>query len=120
MFFYWHTCAFIFVQFFIVLIPHSHQSLTCLKSGVDYSRFIGNDTAEELITPPLTLFIPGFLAGVVPERGVFHLHPVTPLSLKSDDSNFVQNRPFSFRARPRFQTEYIIIIITSEALRQVI
>ena len=22
--------------------------------------------------------------------GVFHLHPVTPLSLKSDDSNFVQ------------------------------
>ena len=23
--------------------------------------------------------------------GVFHLHPVTPLSLKLDDSNFVQN-----------------------------
>ena len=23
--------------------------------------------------------------------GVFHLHPVTPLSLKSDDLNFVQN-----------------------------
>ena len=22
---------------------------------------------------------------------VFHLHPVTPLSFKSDDSNFVQN-----------------------------
>ena len=39
----------------------------------------------------LTLFIPGFLAGVVPGRGVFHLHPVTPLSSKSDDSNFVQN-----------------------------
>ena len=32
-----------------------------------------------------------FLAGVVPGRGVFHLHPATPLSLKSDDSNFVQN-----------------------------
>ena len=23
--------------------------------------------------------------------GCFHLHPATPLSLKSDDSNFVQN-----------------------------
>ena len=36
-----------------------------------------------------------FLAGVVPGGGgggvVFHLHPVTPLSFKSDDSNFVQN-----------------------------
>ena len=31
-----------------------------------------------------------FLAGVV-LGGVFHLHPVTPLSFKSDDSNFVQN-----------------------------
>ena len=40
----------------------------------------------------LTLFIPGFLAGVVPGGGgVFYLHPVTPLSFKSDDSNFVQN-----------------------------
>ena len=37
----------------------------------------------------LTLLIQGFLAGVVP--GAFHLHPVTHLSLKSDDSNFVQN-----------------------------
>ena len=38
-----------------------------------------------------------FLAGAVPGGGgavewsVFHLHPVTPLSLTSDDSNFVQN-----------------------------
>ena len=32
-----------------------------------------------------------FLAGVVPWKGVFHLHPMTPLSLKSDDSNFVQH-----------------------------
>ena len=34
-----------------------------------------------------------FLAGVVPGPGgdVFHLHPVTPLAFKSDDSNFVQN-----------------------------
>ena len=39
----------------------------------------------------LTLFIPGFLADVVPGRGVSPLHPVTPLSLKSDDSNSVQN-----------------------------
>ena len=31
----------------INLIPHSHQNLSCLTSGVDYSRFIGNDTAEE-------------------------------------------------------------------------
>ena len=38
----------------------------------------------------LTLFIPRFLAGVVPGR-CFNLHPVTHLSLKSDDSNFVQN-----------------------------
>ena len=34
-----------------------------------------------------------FLAGVVPwgRGGVFHLHPVTPLSLKLDDLNFVQH-----------------------------
>ena len=31
-----------------------------------------------------------FLACVV-RRGGFHLHPVTPLSFTSDDSNFVQN-----------------------------
>ena len=43
------------------------------------------------VSARLTLFIPGFLAGVRPGRGVFHLHPVTPLSFKSDDSNFVQN-----------------------------
>ena len=30
---------------------YSHQTLSCLRSGVDYSRFIGNDTAEELLTP---------------------------------------------------------------------
>ena len=37
--------------------------------------------------------IPGFLAGTAPGGGedVFHLHPVTSLSLKSDDLNFVQN-----------------------------
>ena len=41
----------------------------------------------------LTLFIPGFLAGVERRRreDVFHLYPVTHLSLKSDNSNFVQN-----------------------------
>ena len=38
----------------------------------------------------LTLFIPGFF-GWCSTRGVFHLHPVTPLSFKSDDLNFVQN-----------------------------
>ena len=34
-------------------IPHSHQNLSCLRNGVDYSRFIGNDTSEELLTPLL-------------------------------------------------------------------
>ena len=29
------------------LIPNSHQSLSCLKSGVGYSWFISNDTVEE-------------------------------------------------------------------------
>ena len=38
----------------------------------------------------LTLFIPGVF-GWCSTGGVFHLHPVTPLPLKSDDSNFVQN-----------------------------
>ena len=38
----------------------------------------------------LTLFIPSFLAGEVPGGG-FYLHPITPLSFKSEDSNFVQN-----------------------------
>ena len=34
-------------------IPNSHQNLCCLRSGVDYFRFIGNDMAEELLTPLL-------------------------------------------------------------------
>ena len=29
------------------LILYSHQNLSCLKSGVDFSGFIGNDTVEE-------------------------------------------------------------------------
>ena len=32
------------------IIPHSHQNLSCTGSGVDYSRFIGNNTDEELFT----------------------------------------------------------------------
>ena len=36
---------------FVTFIPHSHQNLSCLKCGVDYSRFIGIYTAEELLTP---------------------------------------------------------------------
>ena len=39
----------------------------------------------------LTLFIPGFFGWCSTGKGVFHLHPVTPLSFKSDDSDFVQN-----------------------------
>ena len=28
-------------------IAHSHQNVSCFRSGVDYSRFVGNGTAEE-------------------------------------------------------------------------
>ena len=42
------------------------------------------------LSDSLTLFKPGFLAGVV-RGGGFQLHPLTPLSLKLDDSNFVPN-----------------------------
>ena len=35
------------------VVPHSHQTSSYLRSGVDDSRFIGNDTAEELLTPLL-------------------------------------------------------------------
>ena len=31
------------------IIPQSYQNLSYLRSGVDYSRFIGSDTAEELL-----------------------------------------------------------------------
>ena len=37
----------------LTFIPHSHQNLSCVKTGVDYSRFTVNDTAEELLTPLL-------------------------------------------------------------------
>ena len=30
-----------------LLIPHSQQNLSCLRSGVDYSQIIGSGTAEE-------------------------------------------------------------------------
>ena len=30
-----------------LLIPHSHENLNCLKSGIDYYLFIGNDTVQE-------------------------------------------------------------------------
>ena len=40
----------------------------------------------------LTLFIPGYFGCCsIGGRGVFHLRPVTPLSLKLGDSDFVQN-----------------------------
>ena len=41
------------VNFVFSLITHSHQNLSCIKTGVDCPRFIGNDTAEELFTPLL-------------------------------------------------------------------
>ena len=47
---------------------------------------------EGLFRQSLTLFILSFLAWCsAGGRGVFHLHPITPLSLQSDGSNFVQN-----------------------------
>ena len=36
-----------------LLIPHSHQNLSCLRSSVHYPRFIEDDSAEELLTPLL-------------------------------------------------------------------
>ena len=42
-------------RFYLVL--YSHQNLSCLKSGVDISGFIGNDTVEEQLTPLLRQFI---------------------------------------------------------------
>ena len=40
----------------------------------------------------VTLFIPGFFGWCsTGGGGVFYLHPLTPLSLKSDISNFVKN-----------------------------
>ena len=35
---------------YLLPIPHSHQNLACPTNGVDYSRFIDNETAEELLT----------------------------------------------------------------------
>ena len=43
------------------------------------------------ISPPLTLFILGFFGFCSTGGGVFQPHPLTPLSLKFDDSNFVRN-----------------------------
>ena len=43
--------------------------------------------AENLNLVHAGLFLAGLVTG---GGGGFHLHPVTPLSLKSDDSNFVQ------------------------------
>ena len=37
----------------VTIIPHSHQNLSCLRSGADCSRFMGNDTAKKLLTPLL-------------------------------------------------------------------
>ena len=48
------------------------------------------DYTAEFVSKALTLFIPGFF-GWCSTGGVFHLHPVTPLFFKSDDSNLAQN-----------------------------
>ena len=38
------------------LISFAQQNLSCFRGGVGYSRFIGNNTAEELLTPLLRQF----------------------------------------------------------------
>ena len=38
------------------IIPHSYQNLICLRSGADYSQFIDNDAAEELLTSLILVF----------------------------------------------------------------
>ena len=42
-------------MYFIIcgIKSHSHQNLSYLRSGVDYPRFLDDDTAEELLTPLL-------------------------------------------------------------------
>ena len=45
-----HFHSFVYLQ---DLIPHSHQNISCLRSGVGYARFIDNDSAVELLTPLL-------------------------------------------------------------------
>ena len=46
-------CPDTLAQTFSSRIPHLHQNFSCLGSGVDQCRFMGNDTAEELLTPLL-------------------------------------------------------------------
>ena len=38
---------------FYTAFTHSHQNVSCLRSGVGYPRFIDNDTADELLLPLL-------------------------------------------------------------------
>ena len=46
-----HQCnVLLSAALFCCIIPHSHQNLGGLRSGADYSRFINNDTVDELIT----------------------------------------------------------------------
>ena len=51
------------------------------KAELKLSRALDDSTEIDWWFLPLTLFIPGFLAGVV--LVVLHLHSVTPLFLKS-------------------------------------
>ena len=65
----------------------------------------------------LTLLIPGFLASVVP--GAFHLHPVTHLSLTSDDLKFVQNYfgvGLIFCGKKHWDQKYNDVTMTSSLL----
>ena len=66
-----------------------NQPITIIKAELKLSRALDDSTEIDWWFLPLTLFIPGFLAGVV--LVVLHLHPVTPLFLKSGNKNFVQS-----------------------------
>ena len=57
-------------------------------------NFLSNNNGERSILGNVNGINPihtGLFGWRVPGRDVFHLHPITPLSLTSDDSNFVQN-----------------------------
>ena len=51
-------------------IPSSHQNLGCLTSGVDYLRFIDDDTAEELLTPLFFLMFDVNAVLKIPARAI--------------------------------------------------
>ena len=72
----------------------NHDNLLRELNWMNVKQLISHDLAVAMLLC-LILFIPDFYSWYSTGRGggggVFHLHPVTPLRFKSDDSNFVQN-----------------------------